>query len=166
MIPGSISKYMQHLGARPVMHMVWTFPFGISYEEAMRRAENDRCICGKPRRNSHWLCSPECNNIWWEQFEFWFQLRNRVAKDHQACQTCGRALFRTHMYAGVPVQYEEKHVDHIVPIMDGGPPWDPGNLQVLCGGCHAEKTATEATARSHARRRARNGTGLEAFQTS
>lgn len=42
------------------------------------------------------------------------------------------------------------HVDHIIPIADGGHPFDPGNLQTLCDECHADKTATENSERASA----------------
>jgi 5-methylcytosine-specific restriction enzyme A len=32
------------------------------------------------------------------------------------------------------------HVDHIIPIERGGAPYDPGNLQSLCGPHHSFKT--------------------------
>jgi 5-methylcytosine-specific restriction endonuclease McrA len=38
-------------------------------------------------------------------------------------------------------------VDHITPIVDGGHPFDPGNLQTLCEDCHGEKTAAENSER-------------------
>ena len=38
-------------------------------------------------------------------------------------------------------------VDHIVPLEDGGDPWDPDNCWALCGPCHATKTGTEARLR-------------------
>ena len=34
-------------------------------------------------------------------------------------------------------------VDHIEPLHRGGAPWATANLQVLCAGCHAEKTRQE-----------------------
>ena len=34
-------------------------------------------------------------------------------------------------------------VDHRVPIANGGAPFDQANLQALCRGCHALKTARE-----------------------
>lgn len=37
---------------------------------------------------------------------------------------------------------EAKHVDHIIPIEQGGTD-DPDNLQSLCISCHAEKTAKD-----------------------
>lgn len=38
-------------------------------------------------------------------------------------------------------------VDHIVPVADGGHPFDPANIWTLCTDCHAEKTGAEAKAR-------------------
>lgn len=34
-------------------------------------------------------------------------------------------------------------VDHIVPLAEGGPPFDLANLQLLCKHCHREKTARD-----------------------
>ena len=38
-------------------------------------------------------------------------------------------------------------MDHRIPLDDGGAPYDLGNLQVLCRGCHIRKTAGENRAR-------------------
>lgn len=38
--------------------------------------------------------------------------------------------------------------DHIRPIALGGARFDLGNIQTLCGACHATKTAREAAARN------------------
>jgi len=34
-------------------------------------------------------------------------------------------------------------VDHVVPLRDGGAPFDLSNLQCLCAACHARKTRIE-----------------------
>lgn len=39
-------------------------------------------------------------------------------------------------------------VDHIEPIVEGGHPFDPGNLQTLCTECHRDKTAAENSERA------------------
>lgn len=39
-------------------------------------------------------------------------------------------------------------VDHVTPLSEGGHPFDPGNLQTLCGDCHADKSAREAAERA------------------
>jgi len=36
-----------------------------------------------------------------------------------------------------------EEVDHIIPINQGGDPWDLENTQSLCKKCHARKSATE-----------------------
>jgi len=38
---------------------------------------------------------------------------------------------------------EAEEVDHIVPIAEGGEPYDPNNLQSLCKRCHVIKTSEE-----------------------
>jgi len=38
---------------------------------------------------------------------------------------------------------EANEVDHIIPISDGGDPWDYDNLQSLCKRCHVIKTSEE-----------------------
>jgi 5-methylcytosine-specific restriction enzyme A len=42
------------------------------------------------------------------------------------------------------VRLPSKDADHIVPIRQGGDPWDPENLQGACHECHAHKTALES----------------------
>jgi 5-methylcytosine-specific restriction endonuclease McrA len=34
-------------------------------------------------------------------------------------------------------------VDHIIPLSEGGDPWDRANLQGLAAACHSAKTRTE-----------------------
>lgn len=43
-------------------------------------------------------------------------------------------------------------VDHIVPIVEGGDPWDLANLRVLCTDCHKGETRQLATRRAQLRR--------------
>ncbi len=57
-----------------------------------------------------------------------------AAEAHWRCNNC-RCLVDAH--------YE---IDHIVPLHLGGGNCD-ANLQLLCGGCHAAKTAAEMKAR-------------------
>ena len=38
---------------------------------------------------------------------------------------------------------KELHLDHIIPIRDGGERWDTTNLQLLCRKCHSSKTMKE-----------------------
>ena len=58
----------------------------------------------------------------------WRRLRRHIlARDGWECQACGKLLGRA-------------EVDHIVPVMKGGQPFEPTNLQVLCPACHVLKT--------------------------
>ena len=62
----------------------------------------------------------------------WRRLRLQILeRDGYRCRTCERA--------------GRLEVDHIQPIRKGGIEYDPGNLQVLCRGCHIEKTRLEQT---------------------
>lgn len=38
-------------------------------------------------------------------------------------------------------------VDHMVPLDDGGDPYNPTNLQALCHPCHSRKTSREMMSR-------------------
>ncbi|MXX24361.1 MAG: HNH endonuclease [Caldilineaceae bacterium SB0668_bin_21] len=60
----------------------------------------------------------------------WERLRRMVLdRDGWRCRSCGRA--------------GRLEVDHIEALHLGGDPWDPDNLQSLCGGCHVAKTRSE-----------------------
>lgn len=70
------------------------------------------------------------------------QVRPRQLRDFPYCVCCD-ALGRLR---------EATQVDHIVPLSEGGEPYEPSNLQSLCIHCHARKTAEE--------NRERNMTGI------
>ena len=60
----------------------------------------------------------------------WELVRLRVfARDGWRCRNCGRA--------------GRLECDHVVPLRDGGDPWDKSNLQTLCRPCHIEKSARD-----------------------
>ena len=59
--------------------------------------------------------------------------RQALDRDRWRCQACGRA--------------GRLEVDHITPLDDGGAPYEPANLQVLCRICHFAKTKRENQAR-------------------
>lgn len=68
----------------------------------------------------------------------WLAMRRRVLSEEHNCRRCGRAL------AG-----RNPHVDHIVPISEGGAKLDRSNLQALCGPrCHMAKTSRDKKRRS------------------
>lgn len=70
--------------------------------------------------------------------EAWQNTRARIARrDGYVCAKCGRAWLPS-----------RDHVDHRIPLEQGGSN-DDSNLQLLCDTpCHAEKTAAEAAARA------------------
>ena len=71
----------------------------------------------------------------------WNRLRRRMFDEvGWRCRECGKA--------------GRLELDHIKPVHQGGSWWDEGNLQVLCRGCHFEKTAAENSRPSSPERRA------------
>ena len=60
----------------------------------------------------------------------WALVRRQVLeRDGWRCRACGR-----------PGRLE---VDHVRPLELQGEPWELGNLQTLCRGCHISKSAKE-----------------------
>lgn len=58
----------------------------------------------------------------------WRSLRARIRRDRGGrCEACGAD--------------RDLVVDHIVELVDGGAPYDPTNLMLVCARCHATKTA-------------------------
>lgn len=67
----------------------------------------------------------------------WRQLRRWVLdRDGHRCRGCGAA--------------GRLECDHIENWRDGGAFWSPQNLQVLCRGCHIQKSAREVRLRGRA----------------
>ena len=61
----------------------------------------------------------------------WKRLRAAaLARDGRRCRRCGKA--------GI------LEVDHVRPVRAGGDPFELGNVQTLCRGCHIAKTRAEA----------------------
>lgn len=67
----------------------------------------------------------------------WKRTRNHVLSEEPLCRECKKK--------GKIVQATD--VDHILPISEGGNPWDLDNLQPLCSSCHKRKTAIESNRR-------------------
>ena len=64
----------------------------------------------------------------------WARKRREILeRDRHRCVKCGKAGML--------------EVDHVQSIADAGEVWDNDNLQVLCRGCHIEKTRSENLAR-------------------
>lgn len=146
----SLSAHLQGLArGRPEDHIVWTWPEGMELQTALGNLRAGRCWCGDPPAprvqwtDGGWACSRDHQRTWWRQFEFWHDVRVRVLdRDGWECRMCGTDL-------GANAQ-----VDHIVPVTDGGPMWDRGNMQSLCTECHVSKTAEDLRRRTvEARRR-------------
>ena len=61
----------------------------------------------------------------------WQLLRLRIfERDGWRCCECGKA--------------GRLECDHVIPLSQGGDPYNPGNLQTLCVTCHVAKTAEDA----------------------
>ena len=55
-----------------------------------------------------------------------------------------RAVIERDLYRCVKCQKAGRlEVDHIVPVVQGGPWWDVEGLQTLCVGCHISKSRIE-----------------------
>ena len=67
----------------------------------------------------------------------WKDLRAKLIKQHPYCSRCGARGGR--LYA-----------DHRVELRDGGPAFDPSNIDILCASCHQTKTAEARRARAGA----------------
>ena len=60
----------------------------------------------------------------------WAMVRRAVIeRDGYRCRACGKA--------------GRLEVDHVVPVVQGGPWWDADGLQTLCRSCHIAKTRDE-----------------------
>lgn len=67
----------------------------------------------------------------------WRELSKKLRKKIPYCQTCG-------------AKDKRLLVDHIHELRDGGEPWEPSNLRVMCDACHRQKTLATAAARKRA----------------
>ena len=63
----------------------------------------------------------------------WIGLRDTFRDTFRLCKNCQEQGKITPMYV----------VDHIIPISQGGEPYDWDNLQSLCESCHNAKSAKE-----------------------
>lgn len=74
----------------------------------------------------------------------WFEKRDYIiGRDKDLCQEC----LRQGIINGL-CKYN-RHIDHIIPVSEGGAIYDNNNLQLLCKKCHNKKTAKEIAARKH-----------------
>lgn len=70
----------------------------------------------------------------------WQRLRTRLLREHPWCPVEG-------------CTNPTREVDHVLPIEDGGDPWDENNLRPLCRYHHAAKTAEDVKLRRSGARR-------------
>ncbi len=78
------------------------------------------------RRN---YCSQKCMQEFNEAHS-WFWIRKAVLKrDKYRCSICGQKFRK-----------KQLHVDHIIPVGEGGQLLDKKNLRTLCKECHKAKT--------------------------
>ena len=63
----------------------------------------------------------------------WWKLRLRILRREPLCRMCKAN--------GIVTAAAE--LDHIIPISQGGSPFDEDNLQPLCRECHQAKTSSE-----------------------
>jgi 5-methylcytosine-specific restriction protein A len=72
----------------------------------------------------------------------WAAKRQRILlRDAYTCRASG---------CSAVVSGKAAHVDHVVPLEDGGTD-DDANLQTLCAACHGAKTRGEQRRRGHVR---------------
>lgn len=96
------------------------------------------------RKDADGSCEPNCLRNYKIATRPSFGKRVIAARDGRSCKQCGAVRGRTYAWL---------HLDHIVPLADGGSA-DESNLQMLCPDCHKAKTAAEATVRAERRRKA------------
>lgn len=96
------------------------------------RDENGRSLCRvckkpvePPKRT---FCSPRCLRDFMMQTN-WNRVRRVVyERDGGVCMKCGKRVSRKNF-----------HVDHIIPVSEGGAEWDLSNLELSCPECNLRK---------------------------
>lgn len=73
------------------------------------------------------------NNRAFYQSYHWHEYSRQYRKNHRLCVMC--------LEEGISKISE--CVDHIIPMEQGGDPWNPDNHQALCISHHNQKTKTE-----------------------
>lgn len=141
--PPSIAAYVQGLQKRPASHWVWHMPDGVDLQTALRNLHDCLCWCGKRRGRNTYGCCESHTNEFGKAVEYWRDVQHNVRyAQNNTCEKCKKDVYHRDY---------DLAVDHIVPIIDGGSPWDRTNLQLLCSDCHGKKTGTEATTRARVR---------------
>ncbi|SFR15316.1 HNH endonuclease [Desulfoscipio geothermicus] len=89
--------------------------------------------CGKPvPPPKQTFCGPRCVRDF-KMVTDWQRVRRVIyERDGGICMKCGKE---------VPNKKGGYHVDHIVPISEGGAEWDLNNLELSCPECNLKKGA-------------------------
>ena len=130
---------------------------------AMNRAAG-KCWCGRPKSKWEKLQRRYCRSEhgrWWHFYieAYWASFRwTIIERDDFTCAGCGfQAEKPKSYYSDMSVGLA---VDHILAISLGGKCYDESNVQTLCAGCHAKKTASDAAKLADKKRLGRTiGTG-------
>lgn len=86
-------------------------------------------MCGqRTLDNRHTFCGPRCLRDFFMQTD-WGRVREVVyVRDGGVCMKCGRK-----------VRKGDFHVDHLVPVSQGGDEWALDNLELSCPECNLQK---------------------------
>ena len=86
-------------------------------------------MCGQRTiDNRHTFCSPRCLRDFFMLTD-WNHVREVVyLRDRGICMKCGKRVNKNNF-----------HVDHIIPIANGGDEWDLNNLELSCPECNLQK---------------------------
>lgn len=102
--------------------------------EWKKRKKRGLCpVCGMQPNyiddNRKIYCCQEHNDIYRSYTTEWNVLRKDIIKKKGRCAICGDTEENATLEA-----------DHIIALMNGGPMWEPKNIQILCNLCHKKKT--------------------------
>jgi 5-methylcytosine-specific restriction endonuclease McrA len=104
------------------------------------------CEIGKNGRERSWHDGrgeePSCLQDWKLITRPNYAKRHIAKERGNACARCGVKKGRSVIWL---------HLDHVIPLADGGS-FEVANMQLLCEGCHSDKTALENSERARARR--------------
>ena len=88
------------------------------------RPKNSRKKAGKSERRARKSYEKVYGSYEWRKYS------EKYRREHSECAACGDESDKTHL-------------DHIIPVSQGGAMWDVRNFQTLCQKCHSIKTKRE-----------------------
>src|SRR5690606_6337219 len=95
---------------------------------------------GEVKRPRRTWCSKDCNEEYLRRQPDRLRYHATKRDKGKSCPLCGKTRY-----------FPE--VDHIVPIIEGGDPFDLENLRCICSDCHKRETAALAARRARRRRK-------------